>query len=107
MWFSISKNLALKINATEPSMAISTAIPKITFIGIPTTSKLKDGIVFIIIPNIMSDNKERAISGKAIVKPIIKIFLTVSIAYSKYAFVITNCPIGTSLSEYSMYFIMR
>lgn len=79
----ISKNLVWNIKAVDEIMAIKTAMPKITLIGIPTTSKLKDGIVFIIIPNIISESNDSAINGKAIVKPIRKIFLTAIMEYSK------------------------
>lgn len=79
----ISKNLVWNIKAVDEIMAIKTAIPKITLIGIPTTSKLKEGIVFIIIPNIISESNDSAINGKAIVKPIRKIFFTAIMEYSK------------------------
>ena len=56
----------------EPSTAIQTSSERPILMGNPTTSRLNWGIVFISMPKMMSESRERATMGKATEKPIRK-----------------------------------
>ncbi len=58
------------------STAVKTNIDKNIFIGKPTTKRLNWGIVFMSIPKIMSESRDRAMIGKAKISPTLNIEAT-------------------------------